>query len=108
MLFWQVHSGASFEVAQPIFTDPEDFKILFGLTTPPNNPAIIRQGYTAFDTTALQMKHITLVPCGVIGAHIHPRCMPVSSKLSDTILDIKSGLVNKCPNFPEEARYMCM
>lgn len=70
----QASAGAVFEQAKPIMTDPGAFKVLFNTPdTPPNNPATISTGQTAFNSTAIQMKHISFEPCAIISAHIHPR-----------------------------------
>ena len=66
-------SGAVFEIQKPIFTHPDDFKVIFTAITPPGSPATINQGNTPFKETAIQMRHIIIEPCGVLAAHIHPR-----------------------------------
>ena len=63
--------GAVFEVPQPIFSDPSDFKVTY--TPPSPTGATLAIGATAFNQTALQMLTLTLPPCGVLAAHTHPR-----------------------------------
>lgn len=57
----------------PQLEQPEDFKLIFEAITPPNNPATIRAGQTPFADTAIQMRRVSIEPCGIIGAHVHPR-----------------------------------
>ena len=40
---------------------------------PTTQEPTITTGRTVFNATAIQMKHVTIEPCGVIAAHIHPR-----------------------------------
>ena len=85
----QALAGAVFEVAKPIETAPNDFKIVFGQTPAPPNmpapPATLNNGVTVFNETALQMTSITIAPCGVIGAHIHPRATEYGYVISGAV-----------------------
>src|SRR6185437_14526078 len=47
--------------------------ISFTPITPRNNPATIKAGHSPFDQYVLQMRDVTIEPCGVIAMHIHPR-----------------------------------
>ena len=91
----QALAGAVFEVAKPIETAPDDFKIVFNqpdvsYSTPassnmPAPPATLNNGVTVFNETALQMTSITFAPCGVIGAHIHPRATEYGYVISGAV-----------------------
>ena len=63
--------GAVFEVAQPVFSAPSDFKVIY--TPPSKNGATLAVGASVFNQTGLQMLTLTLPPCGVLAAHTHPR-----------------------------------
>ena len=60
-----------FEVAQPVFSDPSDFKVIYA--PPSNTGATLAVGATVFNQTGLQSLVLTLPPCGVLAAHAHPR-----------------------------------
>lgn len=73
----QVSAGGLFEAPKPIFPNPSDYKLFF--KSPPAKgakpPVVLRAATSPFTASAsiLQVATITIEPCGVIGAHEHPR-----------------------------------
>jgi hypothetical protein len=75
-----VAGGGLFEVAKPILPSPNDYKLIFKVFVPPPGkgetgppPVVFAPAVSPFSGSILQMAIITFEPCGVIGAHHHPR-----------------------------------
>ena len=79
----QALAGAVIEVAQPLESTPDDFKVVFNqpdvrYSTPappnvPGPPVTLTNGVTKFNQTGPAMTLVTFKPCSTLAAHIHPR-----------------------------------